>query len=130
MSLAVLHAGLANTAAFFIAILAAWALYYRLRSQPLDSSWYGAAVIGEVLLLGQVAIGTLLYFQGLDVLLARPFMHILYGVVAILTLPAAYSYFGNLDDENVKSLAMAFACFFLWGIVMRAAGVVSYVPPV
>lgn len=129
MSLAVIHAGLANTAAIFTAILGAWALFFRVRSRPLDSSWYGAAVIGELLLIGQVAIGTLLYLQGLGVLLPRPFMHILYGIVAIITLPAAYSYFGNLEDENVKSLAMAFACFFLWGIVMRATGVAAYLPP-
>ena len=128
MSLAVIHAGLANAAAIFTAILAVWALFFRIRTRPLDSNWFGAAVIGELLLVGQVAVGTLLYLQGLGVVLPRPFMHILYGVVAIITLPAAYSYFGNLDDENVKSLAMAFACFFLWGIVMRATSVASYLP--
>ncbi len=123
-----LHAGLANTAALFIGALAIWAVVQRIRSQPLGPSWYGAALIGELVLVAQVVIGVLLYFQGLGALLPRAFIHILYGVVAIITLPAAQSYFGNLEDENVKTLAMAATCIFLWGIVMRATSVAQYLP--
>ena len=56
-------------------------------------------------------------------------MHILYGIVAVLTLPAAHSYFSQLEDEKVKTLAMAAACFFLWGIVLRASQVAQYAGP-
>ena len=123
-----LHAGLANSAALFVGVLGMWALVQRIRSQPLSSSWFGAAVIGELLLVAQVAIGTILYLQGLGGALPRPFIHILYGVVAVITLPAAQSYFGNLEDENVKTLALAVSCFFLWGIVLRATSVAQYWP--
>ncbi len=129
MSLVEIHARLADTSTLFVAILGLWALFLRLRSRPLDASWYGAAVVAELLLLVQTGLGALLYWQGLDVALQRPFMHILYGVVALITLPAAYAYFGNLEDERVKSLSMALVCFFLWGILLRATYVARFPPP-
>lgn len=126
MGLTQLHAGLSNTALLFIGALGIWALLLRIRSMPLNPSWFGAAVMGEALLVAQGLLGALLYFQGLDVLLARPFMHVLYGIVAVVTLPASYSYFGNLEDERVRTLAMALTCFFLWGILLRASSVAQY----
>jgi hypothetical protein len=122
-TLLVLHDRLADTATLFVAAIGIWALVYRFRSRPLDGAWYGAAIIGELLLAAQALLGAVMYLQGMNVALPRPFMHILYGVVAVITLPVAYSYFGSLEDENVKSIALALACFFLWGIVLRAGAV-------
>lgn len=130
MPLPVIHSQLANSASLFVAALGLWALFLRIRGRALDSSWFGAAVIAELLIVAQGALGVLLYFRGLDVMLPRPFMHILYGIVAVITLPAAYSYFGSLEDEGVRTLAMTFVCFFLWGILLRAGSVASYLPPV
>lgn len=127
-TISLLHDGLANTATLFIGFLGVWALILRFRATPLNSSWYGAAVIAEVVLVVQVVLGALLYFNGLGVVLPRPFMHILYGIVAVVTLPAAYGYFGNLPDERVKTLAMALACIFLWGIILRASSVAEFLP--
>lgn len=129
MPLTQLHAGLANSAVLFIAVLGLWALFLRITNRPLGSSWFGAAVVGEIVLILQGIIGGVLYLQGMDAALARPFMHILYGVVAIVTLPAAYGYFGSLEDEKIKALAMAFACFFLWGILLRASSVAQFALP-
>lgn len=129
MALTQIHAGLSNTALLFIGLIGVWALLLRFRSQPLNASWFGAALVGELLLVVQALVGALLYFQGLHVMLARPFMHILYGIVAVVTLPASYSYFGNLEDERVRTLAMAVTCFFLWGILLRAGNVAQYELP-
>jgi hypothetical protein len=129
MGLLQIHDGLANTAVLFIAALGIWALFYRLRSRALDSTWFGAAMIGELLIVAQGALGGILYLQGLGSALPRPFMHILYGVVALICLPAAQSYFGNLEDEKVKALAMAAVCAFLWGILLRASYVAQYPGP-
>ena len=126
MGLVQIHAGLANTAVLFIAALGLWALGLRFLSRPLDSTWFGAAMIGELLIVAQGAIGGLLYLQGQDAALTRPLLHILYGIVAVICLPAAQSYFGNLEDENVKTLAMAAVCAFLWGILLRASYVVDH----
>lgn len=130
MSIVEIHTRLADSATIFIAVLGLWALFLRFRSRPLDSNWFGAAMIGELLLVAQTLVGVYLYYGvGLGVALPRPFMHILYGIVAILALPAAQSYFGQLEDEKVKALAMAAVCFFLWGIVLRASHVAQYAGP-
>lgn len=121
MSLVEIHGRLASTASLFIGILALWALFLRVRGRGLDSSWIGAAVVGELLIIAQGLLGAYLYLNGLSVMLPRPFLHILYGVVAVITLPAAYTYFGQLEDERVKTLAMTLACAFLWGILQRAS---------
>jgi hypothetical protein len=47
----------------------------------------------------------------------------------VICLPAAQSYFGNFEDENVKTLAMAATCAFLWGILLRASSVAQFVGP-
>ena len=130
MSLVEIHTRLATTASLFIGIQALWALFVRLRSQALNGSWLGAAAVGELLILAQALIGLYLYASGLSVALPRPFMHILYGIVAVITLPAAYAYFGQMEDERVKTLAMALVCAFLWGILQRADFVARFTPPV
>ncbi len=128
MSLHVIHAGLANTSTLFVAALGIWAILLRVRTQPLSGGWFGALVIAEIVLIAQVAAGTILYLQGLNMILPRPFIHVLYGIVAVITLPAAYGYFGNLEDEGVKSVAMGVTCLFLWGILLRATSVAQYMP--
>lgn len=111
----------------FMAILAVWAFFLRLRARPLDGNWFGAAVIGELLLLAQFGVGGFLWLSGMSNALPRPWIHVLYGVVAVITLPAGYTYFSKIQDAKVQTLAMAFICVFLWGIVLRAAQVV-YIP--
>jgi hypothetical protein len=129
MTLIEIHSRLADTATYFIAALAVWALILRLRSQPLEGGWIGAAIIGELLILGESLLGGYLYWQGLSGGLPRPFLHILYGIVAVVTLPATYAYFSNLEDENVKTIAMALVCAFLWGILLRASHVAQIATP-
>lgn len=127
MSWVEIHRGLANASTMFLAVLAVWAFYLRLRSRGLDGNWFGAAVIGELLLLAQFAVGWVLWFDGMGAILPRPWIHILYGVVAVITLPAGYAYFSKIADPKVQTLAMALVCVFLWGIVLRSAQVV-YIP--
>lgn len=130
MSLSLIHERLAVTASWFTLIVGIWALYKWIRNRPLDPSWFGAVVVAELLLLVQGLLGAWLYLgMGLGSALPRPFMHILYGIVALVTIPAAWGYFGNLPEERVKALAMAFTLIFLWGIVQRSTGTALYMPP-
>jgi hypothetical protein len=128
MSVIVIHRGLANSAALFLAILTIWALVQFFRTRPLGPSWYGAAVVAELLLLAQFAVGWILFFEGLQAG-PRPWIHILYGTVAVITLPAAHAYFGKLEDTKIQALAMTLACAFLWGIVQRAGQVITLQVP-
>lgn len=123
MSLTQVHAGLAQTGTLFMIALGVWAIVFRIRSRPLDGSWYGGAAVGEILMLVQFVLGWVLYGQGLGDNLPRAFVHILYGAVAVITLPAAYLYLSKLEDENVKSILFAIVCFFLMEVVIRARDV-------
>lgn len=124
MSLKIIHIGLAQSATLFMIALGVWAIFLRFRSRPLDGSWYGGLAVGEILMVAQFAIGWILYGQGLGDSLPRAFVHILYGAVAIITIPAAYAYLSKLEDENTKSILFAIVCFFLMEVVIRA-GVVA-----
>ncbi|MBX3051539.1 MAG: hypothetical protein KF753_08705 [Caldilineaceae bacterium] len=120
MSLSIIHIGLAQSATLFMIALGVWAIILRIRSRPLDGNWFGAAAVGEILMVAQFAIGFILYGQGLGDNLPRAFVHILYGAIAVITLPAAYAYLSKLEDENVKSILFAIVCFFLMEVVIRA----------
>lgn len=114
------HTRLANTASWFILILAFWALLQFIRNRPLDGAWMGAAVIAEGLIIVQALLGAWMYWgQGLSVALERGWLHMLYGAVALLSLPASWAYFGGIKDERVRTLAMTATCFWWWGIVVR-----------
>ena len=119
-SLSDIHRGLAQSGIFFFIALGVWAIWLRIRSRPLDSSWYGAAVIGELLMIVEFLLGWVLYGQGHGGNLARAFVHILYATVAVITLPAAYLYLSRLQDENVKTILFAIVCFFLMEVIIRA----------
>lgn len=121
--LSTLHAGFARTGILFFIFLGVWAILLRFRSQPLNASWYGAAVIGELLMIVQVIIGFILYSQGLGENLPRAFVHILYAAVAVVTLPSAYGYISRMEDENIKTILMAIVCFFLMEVVIRTGAV-------
>lgn len=123
MSLTIIHAGLAQSATLFMIALGVWAIFLRIRSRPLDGSFYGGLAVGEIVMVAQFALGWILYGQGLGDNLPRAFVHILYGAVAVITLPAAYAYLSKLEDENVKSILFAIVCFFLMEVVIRARDV-------
>lgn len=124
-TLILLHEGLARTSILLFIALGVMALFSRLRSQPLGGSWYGAAVIAELVVVVQFILGFVLYSQGLGENLPRAFVHILYACVALVTLPAAYGYFSRIEDENVKSILMAIVCFFLMEVVIRTGAVAA-----
>lgn len=123
MSLTEIHIGLAQSATLFMIALGVWAIFLRFRSRPLDGSWYGALAVGEILMVVQFALGWILYGQGLGDNLPRAFVHILYGAVAVITLPAAYAYLSKLEEENTKTILFAIVCFFLMEVVIRARDV-------
>jgi hypothetical protein len=129
MPIRVIHMGLANSASLFLIILTLWALVQFLRSRPLDSSWYGAAVVIELLLVAQGVLGGILWATQGFLIAQRPWIHVLYGAVAVVTLPAAWSYFSRIEDSRVQTLAMTLVCAFLWGIVQRSAQVITLQVP-
>ena len=117
MSLFEVHIRLANTALLYTIILALWAIWRFVRKQGIDSNYWGALAIAEILFIVHFAIGGYQYLVG-----AVPFtaggMHILYGVVSVLVIPAVYL-FTKGDDQRRASIVYGAALLFLMGVVIR-----------
>jgi len=117
MSLVEIHGRLGNTALFFTIIMAVWGLWRYFRRQGVDGSYWGAIVIAEVLYLIQGGLGAYLFFSGLGSLTGRT-IHILYGVVSLLTAPAVFV-FTRGDEGRRTMLVYAAGFLFLVGIILR-----------
>ena len=118
MSLIEVHARLGNTALFYAILMAIWGLFRYLRRQGVESSYWGALVIAEILFVLQAALGAYLWLSGQGV---APGMHILYGVVSVLVIPAIFG-FTRGDNERRAMLVYGGAFLFLVGILLRAMG--------
>jgi hypothetical protein len=106
MSLTVVHSNLANAALIYFAILAVWG----------SSSYWGALVIAELLILAQGTLGAYLWYSGL-----RPGrgIHILYGLVSALSIPAVYAYTKG-GEERREMLIYAVVALVTAGLILRA----------
>ena len=116
MSLSQLHAALANTGLYYFLILAVWGTWRFIRKQGLDSSYWGALVIAEILLAAQFLIGGYLWLVGF-----RPArsVHVLYGLVALLALPGVYMYTKGRTDRP-EMLMYAVVALITVGLILRA----------
>jgi hypothetical protein len=121
MSLVEIHGRLANTALIYFLLLALWGLWRAVRKQGLDSSYWGALVIGEILVIVQGSLGAILYFGG-----DKPgrWVHILYGVVAALIIPGLYAYTKGESDRRVM-LIYGVTLLIAVGVILRAMGTAS-----
>ena len=118
MTIIEVHSRFAVTTILYAVIMAVWGLYRFLRNRQLDSNYWGAIVISEVLILVQAGIGVYLLLSGAGHL-TRGYMHILYGVVAALSVPAVYV-FSKGDDTRRMNLIYGLIYIFQAGILVRS----------
>lgn len=119
MFLEILHNRLSNTILLYVFFLALWGFWRFFRKQGVDSNYWGALVIAEVVILAQGVIGIFLWLNNL-----RPgggSMHILYGVVGAIGIPAVYA-FTKGRDERQEMLIYAAVLLFLSGVFLRSWG--------
>jgi len=111
-----IHRILANAFTYFALVIALWALLHLIRRRELGGDFWGAVVIGEVLILAQVLMGVALVVMGL-----RPgrWMHYLYGVVALITWPALFA-FTRGENNRRAVIIWIVVSIFLFGIALRA----------
>jgi len=109
MDVATLHERLATSLLLFMAIGGAWCLIESLRRRGVSSRMWGILAVGEMLALAQAAIGLVMVLGG-----DRPArsVHLLYGLTAILTLPAYYFLSRGRDDRTAARIYGAL-CLFL-----------------
>ena len=118
MSIIEVHGRLGSSALLFTIILAVWGFWRFYRRQGVDSNYWGALVICEILILVQGALGLYIYFTGIGHL-NRQFMHILYGIVSAIVIPSVFA-FTRGDDRHRVSLVYGAALLFNMGVIMRA----------
>lgn len=111
------HARLANTVVLYMLLVSLWGFWRFFRKQGVDSSYWGGLVIAAILPLVQGLVGVMMLLAGLTP--GRGLMHILYGVVAVITIPGVYFYTHGTDDRPAL-LLYATATLFLAGIALRA----------
>jgi hypothetical protein len=112
-----MHEGLANAATLFTLILALWGFVRYARGLGVDGSYLGAVVVGEFLIVVDALLGILLYAGG-----GRPEragIHILYGIVAVISFPAFFAYTRG-RDSRLEMLLWALLALFVWGVTIRA----------
>ena len=114
-TLLALHRQLANTGVLYMFACGVWGLAMTWRKRPMDANYRGILAIGYV--LGDVIglLGVLLFLAG-----ARPAdpLHVLYGLLAALTLPAAAVYLQDKPDAR-KPLVYGLVSLFLVGVLIR-----------
>lgn len=116
MSLTLVHQRLATTMILYSIIAAIWGLVIYFRGRTIDGNFWGILATGELLILAQAVLGFILWIQG-----AQPGrgIHLLYGVVAVITIPAIYGFSQGRDDRRM-ALGYALVLLFLMGISWRA----------
>ena len=89
MPLTIIHDRLATSVLLYFAALMLWAFWRFFRKEGMNSSFWGAIVISEILILLQGALGIILWISSLRP--AHGGMHVLYGVVGVLGVPVIFS---------------------------------------
>jgi hypothetical protein len=115
----ILHQGLGNTTWMFFLALGLWGLYRAIRGQSVDSSYLGAAAIGQLLFVVQVIVGGILWLNGRSTTMVRPDVHALYGGFVLVFLPFIYVVTLRGDTSNRGQWVLAFSTLFLFGVALR-----------
>lgn len=116
MNLVLIHNGLSNTCTIFSLIICGYGLIAFFRDRGVDSTYLGILVIGELLYIAQLLVGVGLLLENYSA--ARTWVHYLYGVVLIISLPGLYAYVRGRDTRR-EALMYALMGLFLAGISLR-----------
>jgi heme A synthase len=117
MNLVDVHGAVANACLIFSLIIAGYGFLLYFRQGGVDSNYWGTLAAGELLFVAQGVIGVLLFASGLRP--ARTLVHILYGIVLVITLPGTYAITRGRDSRR-EALIYAIIGLFLAGVTLRA----------
>ena len=109
MNLVILHNRLSITILLYLIILFIWGIWRYLRHEGVSGNYWGALVISEILILIQGLFGLILYISGLKP--ESGGIHILYGIIGALGIPAVYI-FTKGRNEPMVILIYSIVLFF------------------
>jgi len=116
MPLNEVHARLGNSLILFMLACGLWSLGLYFLKREVSPGLLGALLIGETLAVVQATIGVFLW---LTVGGPPRWVHILYGVLSIITIPFVYFYTGGRTTRR-EALIYGLVCLFLMGVGLRA----------
>lgn len=127
MSLRELHGFLSTAVSLFTLGISLMALYRYLRKEGLESDFWGAVVIGEVLIIVQAIVGGIMFGGGVR---AYDWMHYVYGALAVFIWPAAYTYTHNQEDGRRQAGIWLGVSLFMFLMLTTRARVTGEFPTV
>ena len=93
-----------------------WAAWSYFRGHGISSNYWGALVIGELVMLAQGVLGIVLVISGR---MPADIIHFLYGVLVALSWPGVYIY-TNARTGRSEAVIYALVSFFIFGLAIRA----------
>jgi hypothetical protein len=117
-----LHALIARAMVTFALASGGYGLWEYFHKHEISPSYWGIIVVGNVTALGQGMIGLWLAL-GPDQKPVREWVHILYGIMAVLWIPIfnfANGYFNRKQDKLKETLIIAIVSLFEFGVALRA----------
>jgi hypothetical protein len=117
MTLAQIHVGLSRASVLFSLIFGLYGLWRFMRKEGVGGNLWSMLAAGELLYLVQGFVGAALYALGARP--ARAWVHILYGVLLVITVPGAFAYMRGRDSRR-EALIYGLIGLFLAGVSLRA----------
>ncbi|MGH2521951.1 MAG: hypothetical protein ACRDH2_05550, partial [Anaerolineales bacterium] len=112
---------LANASVIFSLLLAGYAFWRFLRGEGVGGSLWGVIVVGELLYIAQAIVGFSLFAVAPVRSGGWRWVHVLYGIVMLISLPGAYAYLRGKDTRR-EALIYGLLGLFLTGVALRAMG--------
>jgi hypothetical protein len=119
-SLQFLHGLLSRALLLFTVVAGGYGLVEYFRKQGINPSYWGVIVVGNLAAVGQGIIGLILALSGKQ---PEQWVHILYGVVALMWIPIInlVNQLANNNEHNRReTLIVALISLFEAGIALRA----------
>lgn len=115
MFLTDLHCRVGLAVVFFSFALGVWGVLAFLRGLGVSGSYFGALIIGQVLILAQALVGVALLLTGQ---FPMDGLHLLYGIVIALAWAAVYVYTRGAQTHR-EMMIYAVMSFFVMGLAIR-----------
>ena len=115
-----IHGLLSRALLLFTVIAGIYGLVEYFRKQVVSPSYWGVIVVGNLAAVAQGALGLILALSGKQ---PAQWVHILYGVVAMLWIPiinVLNNLTNNSEHNRRETLIVALVSLFQAGIVLRA----------
>jgi hypothetical protein len=126
MTLVQVHDGLSRACLLFSLIIGLYGLWRFFRQEGVGGNLWGILAAGELLYAAQGVVGVVLYALGGRP--ARTWVHILYGILLVITLPGAFAYLRGKDSRR-EALIYGLIGLFLAGVSLRAISTATVFGP-